>query len=164
MSYLSRKVFVLPSSYGFPIKDIRNSYYARDRFQSLENCPQARFCHDMAFYAELKASPVEQEEGNFFRLDPESSGSPVPENNRDISGEGRTYDSLESFCQGISSCALINTDRLHVAIAAALMGREVNLYDNSYFKIRAIYHSSIKDHFPNVHYHGTREGSTKVDA
>jgi exopolysaccharide biosynthesis predicted pyruvyltransferase EpsI len=163
-SYISSKVYVLPSTFGTVIKDRRNRYYARDKFESLENCPQATFCHDMAFYADLEPSPITQPEGNFFRLDPESAGAPVPPGNRDISGEGRTYDSLEDFCHGISSCAIVNTDRLHVAIAGALMGREVNLYDNSYFKNRAIYHSSIKDHFPNVHYRGTREGSTKVDA
>lgn len=41
------------------------------------------------------------------------------------------------------------TDRLHVGIAATLMGKEVLLFDNTYKKISSVYANSLK-HLPNV--------------
>ena len=43
----------------------------------------------------------------------------------------------------------IQTDRLHVAIVAALLGKNVILYDNSYGKIKGVYHQTLSK-FPNV--------------
>jgi hypothetical protein len=39
---------------------------------------------------------------------------------------------------------------LHVCIAATLLGRRVYLFRGNYFKIEAIYKSSLQPHFPNV--------------
>ena len=45
----------------------------------------------------------------------------------------------------------VETNRLHVGIGAALLGKEVILHDNSYGKIRAIYDASLRD-WPNVRF------------
>ena len=45
----------------------------------------------------------------------------------------------------------VETNRLHVGIGAALLGKEVVLHDNSYGKIRAIYDASLRD-WPNVRF------------
>ena len=39
---------------------------------------------------------------------------------------------------------VIATNRLHIGIAGALLGKRVQLYDNSYGKIRDVYQSSLK--------------------
>lgn len=44
----------------------------------------------------------------------------------------------------------IRTNRLHIAIGAMLLGKQVDLYGNNYYKIKAIYEYSIKDRFSNV--------------
>jgi exopolysaccharide biosynthesis predicted pyruvyltransferase EpsI len=45
------------------------------------------------------------------------------------------------------------TDRLHVAIASSLMGKEVHLYAGSYFKNKEVFLSTLKEYFPNVLFH-----------
>ena len=48
----------------------------------------------------------------------------------------------------------VQTDRLHVGIGAALLGKSVHLHPNRYFKNRAVYEHSLKHSFPNVHWAG----------
>jgi len=45
----------------------------------------------------------------------------------------------------LDTAQLVETNRLHVGIGAALLGKQVVLHDNSYGKIRAIYEASLKD-------------------
>ncbi|MEO8804599.1 MAG: polysaccharide pyruvyl transferase family protein [Burkholderiaceae bacterium] len=44
----------------------------------------------------------------------------------------------------------VHTDRLHVSILSALLGKRVLLHDNSYGKNSAIYDHSMRTNFPNV--------------
>lgn len=44
----------------------------------------------------------------------------------------------------------VHTDRLHVAILSALLGKEVRMHDNSYGKNRVVYEQSLRDAFPRV--------------
>ena len=95
---------------------------------------------------------------NAFRVDVEKTNIAIPEDNLDIS------DLFElSSCQAdlallathrflayINQFEVINTNRLHVAIAATLLGKRVNLYGNNYFKIKAIYDYSLLNRFSNV--------------
>ena len=43
---------------------------------------------------------------------------------------------------------VVNTDRLHVAILASLLGKEVNFYPNSYTKNEAVYNYSLFNRYP----------------
>lgn len=93
-----------------------------------------------------------------FRLDAESSGRPVPKGNIDISAELKllTYRRLPMeisaslLLDALRRFRLVRTDRLHVCIAAALLGIEVEFHANSYFKCRAIWEHSLKDRFPSI--------------
>jgi exopolysaccharide biosynthesis predicted pyruvyltransferase EpsI len=51
----------------------------------------------------------------------------------------------------LDTARLVETNRLHVGIGAALLGKQVVLHDNSYGKIRAIYDASLQD-WPNVRF------------
>lgn len=51
----------------------------------------------------------------------------------------------------LDTAKLVETNRLHVGIGAALLGKEVMLHDNSYGKIRAIYEASLRE-WPNVRF------------
>ncbi|TLU87948.1 MAG: hypothetical protein FDX21_03840 [Chlorobium sp.] len=53
------------------------------------------------------------------------------------------------FLTGISIAHFVYTDRLHVGIAAALLGKECILSDNSYGKNRAVYRHSLTG-FPTL--------------
>lgn len=46
---------------------------------------------------------------------------------------------------------IILTDRLHLGISGALLGKEVFLMDNVYGKISGIYEFSLRERFPRVH-------------
>ena len=44
----------------------------------------------------------------------------------------------------------IRTNRLHVAIAGALLGKRVFMHDNSYGKNRAVWEHSLAGRFPDI--------------
>lgn len=160
ISRFTDDLIVMPSTYGITPDGIRGTLFRRDEAQSRQNCPRSTFCHDMAFYLiargerfafpRVESRPV----GNFFRTDRESSGryDGVPDN-RDLSLEGDHMSPIDEFLKPISACESINTDRLHVGIGAATLGKPVNLYASNYFKIHAIYESSLAG-LPGVNFLG----------
>lgn len=85
-------------------------------------------------FKNLKSS----DELNAFRLDCEKTGIKIPINNIDISQvysldamtEEAIQDSVRSMLNFIEGFKRINTNRLHVAILATLLGKQVHLYDN----------------------------------
>ncbi len=152
------KVIILPSTFEHPLPFPRTLFFTRDKYESRRAMPQALFCHDMVFYLENSLPPLNSEPGSgkgfFFRTDIESSGKiPIPAENIDLSKQGNHFSEAGPFFDAINRFAAIYTDRLHVAIAGCLLHKEVHIYPGGYFKNRAVYLSSIKDHFDNVHFH-----------
>lgn len=128
--------------------------------------PQNAFLSDdMAFHINnLDAYKNQPHIGtcNAFRLDSEKTNVKIPEVNKDISGDfikgqnclkpehvAITTDNIFSY---LCKFTEINTNRLHISIAGALLGRKVNLYPNSYYKNKAVFDFSIKDKFKNVQF------------
>jgi exopolysaccharide biosynthesis predicted pyruvyltransferase EpsI len=54
----------------------------------------------------------------------------------------------------LSKYETINTNRLHMGIAGSLLGRQVNMHPNSYYKNFAIYEYSLKGRYPNTMWMG----------
>ncbi len=110
---------------------------------------------------------------NAFRVD-NNERRQFPKDNKDISADFRrpmfmktwytpddvniqveenltvAADNLFSY---LSKFEEINTDRLHVGIAATLIGKTVNLYSGSYYKVAGVYDFSMRGRFNNVTYH-----------
>lgn len=108
--------------------------------------------HDCAFYNSFEKSKVEGVGTlNAFRSDQESILKMKPNPNNDISYNGYATKPLDGFLETLQKYNKINTDRLHVAIAAALLGKRVNFYPNSYYKNKAVFDYSLKK-FPNVNF------------
>ena len=149
-----REVIIMPTTFDLPKLDAENvTYFARDAFESMRKVPDSTFCHDMALYYEIphKIREPQVDIGYFFRTDKEKNkSSNIPDFNIDLSLLGTHDKGIAPFFEILSNFQLVKTDRLHVCIAAALMGRQVHLYPGSYFKSRAIYESSLKGNFPNV--------------
>jgi len=147
-------VIILPATFDktLDFKD-KTLPFRRDNFESKQYMQNTEFCHDMAFYLGKVAMGQGQGSGYFFRQDAERLNKTLPENNRDISAEGTHFSDIAPFFKVISEYEIIYTDRLHVGIAACLLGKELHLYPNAYFKNRAIFDTSIKDHFQNVCFH-----------
>lgn len=99
---------------------------------------------------------------NCFRTDGEKTSIKIPRNNIDLSlkfnygtkNEQLAFNASYELLNMINQYDKIRTNRLHLAIAGALLGKSVELYSNSYYKCKAIYEYSIKDRFTNVKWMG----------
>lgn len=62
--------------------------------------------------------------------------------------------SAAAWCllNAVDKVKAVTTDRLHVGIACALLGKECDMHDNVYGKNRGIYEYSIKYHFRNINF------------
>ena len=105
--------------------------------------------HDCAFYNEFQKIPHGKGKLNAFRLDRESIIDDLPESNQDLSYNGYATKPLDELVNCLKEYEEINTDRLHIAICGALLGKKVNLFPNSYYKNKAVFDYSLK-RFPNV--------------
>lgn len=155
----SDRMLVLPHTFAVPRRRLgfRKSdiLFRRDESGSKEFAPRSVFCHDMALsLGQISCSFEGSGTGYFFRRDVEKiEGMILPDGNRDISAEGTESTPMAAFLDAIARFQTIHTNRLHVSIAAAMMGRRVHLYANSYFKNQSIYDASLKLAFPNVTFH-----------
>jgi exopolysaccharide biosynthesis predicted pyruvyltransferase EpsI len=101
-----------------------------------------------------------------FRLDCEMTDRPIPTPNIDVSavfatGDMSRLDALETtyrMMRFVDGFRTVNTNRLHVAIMGAMLGKTVNFYDNSYGKNSAVFQHSFEGRFENVHWRDSREG------
>jgi len=105
--------------------------------------------YDCAFYNEF--SPVSSGEGilNVFRLDKESILRALPESNSDLSYNGYATKPLNELINLLQKYEQVNTDRLHIAIGAMLLGKQVRLFPNSYYKNKAVFDYSL-ERFSNI--------------
>lgn len=96
-----------------------------------------------------------------FRTDVEATNVMRPPANMDVA---KIFPrALGSYAEALASThwmlsfldqfAQVHTNRLHVAILAGLLGKEVRLFDNSYGKNRGVFQSSLAAHFSNITFH-----------
>jgi exopolysaccharide biosynthesis predicted pyruvyltransferase EpsI len=84
---------------------------------------------------------------NAFRTDRESLGfHKHVSRNRDISIEHDGSGDCQLFFSELAQYEHIRTDRAHVAIASAMLGRRVTFYPGAYHKNQGIYECSLR-HF-----------------
>ncbi len=172
--YSSRfdKVCILPSSFDPALESVagmlRNlpanvTVFCRERISlqavtEIVPKPERIFLdHDLAF--EIDASVYKNPGSgtlNAFRTDAESLLHRVPYRNFDISDMGRETN-LTLLMDTVANFETVYTDRLHVAIAGAILGKRVHLFEGNYHKIRGIYEYSLQDRFPKVTLEGTEE-------
>ena len=80
----------------------------------------------------------------------------------DVSRYGDKYDAWP-LLDVVSRFETVHTDRMHVGVAAAMMGKQTFLYDNSYHKIRAVYEHSLVG-LAHVTYMGARVPEVELSA
>lgn len=159
ISRFTDNIVVLPSTYFYDPVKARGALFRRDQFESREHCPRALFCHDMAFYLLAKGLNYDfgtldpDAVGHIYRHDRESSRRFETQVGGDLSARGNHMSNGDDFLREIAHYGTIFTDRLHVAIGAAILGRQVKLHSGSDFKIGAIYRSSMA-HLPHVEFLG----------
>ena len=149
------RVIVLPSSFDVgadrvraALRATRATVFAREpeSYRRIVGLCDARLAHDCAFFFDF--SPYRSAGSGVlhaFRTDRERSGElAIPDDNDDISA---TCAALEDWLAAIERHALVRTDRAHVMVAAALMGKQVEYGSCSYFKVDALAAGSLAD-FP----------------
>ncbi len=140
------RVIVLPSTFDTGQDRVKEALLATDAIvfaRELESYARiaplcdARLAHDGAFF--LDYEPYRRAGAgtlNAFRTDRESAGArPLPDDNDDVSATAPT---LDAWLERIAGAARVRTDRAHVLIASALMGKAVEYAPGSYFKVDAL--------------------------
>ncbi len=105
--------------------------------------------HDCAFYNTFSLTLTGKGILNSFRSDKESILRTLPESNIDLSHDGYATKPLNELINILQKYEQVNTDRLHIAIGATLLGKQVRLFPNSYYKNKAVFDYSLK-RFSNV--------------
>ena len=93
-----------------------------------------------------------------FRGDRESGRDSLPAGNLDLSEMLSLKDVSETAMRACAALLVrslrgwkqVRTDRLHVCIAASLVGTSVEFHPNSYFKCAAIWEHSLRGRFPSI--------------
>lgn len=155
------EVIVFPTSFD-PDVDIvlkaitgtNITLFCRDPFSQVklaEKNINSFLSHDTAFalydsdwLASIKNS--KEKELICFRGDEESSG-------KHQKSDCVPNISFEEFFSNIARASKVTTDRLHVSILAAMLGKEVDLYPSNYHKIYGVYLQSLS-YFNTVTFHG----------
>ena len=149
------RVVVLPSSFDVSVPEVRHvlettraTVFARERdsFDGIRGLCDARLAHDGAFYFDF-APWRRSGRGalDAFRTDREAARGPLPPGNVDVSVACAT---LDEWLHTLARHALIRTDRAHVLIAAALLGKTVEWAASSTRKLPAIAAFALDGRFP----------------
>jgi GT2 family glycosyltransferase len=140
------RVIVLPSSFDVKVPAVRRALersravvFARERESYAQIAPlcDARLAHDAAFFFDFAPYAIAGSGVlHAYRDDAEATGrSPVEPDNRDIS---MTLGSLDEWLWTIARHAEVHTDRAHVMIAAAMLGKRVRFHSTMTHKVTAI--------------------------
>ncbi len=140
------RVIVLPSSVDTSVEEVREALartkalvFAREResYRQLRALCKSDLAHDCAFFFDFE--PYRRRgEGLLiaYRTDVESaSGGQAPPGNVDISN---SLDNLDQWLWTIARHEAVETDRAHVMIAAALLGKKVRYRAGNYHKLPGI--------------------------
>ena len=148
------RVIILPSSFDVSVESVRHALaktrarvFAREAesYRQIQNLCAAELAHDCAFFFDY--TPYRQKGAgilNAFRTDKESALASLPNDNRDIS---IACSSLDDWLWTIARHQIIRTDRAHVMIAAALLGKQVEYCASNYHKVPAIAEYALRQ-FP----------------
>jgi exopolysaccharide biosynthesis predicted pyruvyltransferase EpsI len=130
---------------------------------------RVHLAHDMTFY--LPADHFSQFQskgaGTFYclRQDGERTDDDTHPDNVDLSlswnggwwtNERLCRMSTHSLAAAIAPFARVVTDRLHLAILSAMLGKEVLMGANNYYKNKAVYEHSLQPRLGNVKFYDSR--------
>ncbi len=144
------KIVLLPTTFELDLLpetfDNRIRYFSRHK----PTCHRMDFCHDMAFFIDLDID-TDNYGGSWrlFAMRGDIEASPdkfhIPRS-IDISMLGNSYDTVRQFFEILSRFQVVYTDRLHVAIACALMEIEVYAIEGNYGKVQGVFNASMNSY------------------
>lgn len=180
------RVIVFPSSFDVRVESVKRwllktkaLVFAREEisFQQINDLCNAEIALDCAFFFNFDTYKRLNGRGTLtaFRTDGEAGSGAIPPDNNDIS---QTCDSLDEWLWTIARCAAVRTDRAHVTIAAAMLGKRVDYRASNYHKVPAIVEYSLpgfpvhriaeettsQPHMSAAIHHQAVRASTKADS
>jgi len=125
--------------------------------------------HDTALYLTEKDFSFQDRTSSYVliapRRDIESAVTwrieKLPRKVKILFGDITLVPDLASFVNIIANASKVYTDRLHVAILSAILGKETYLYPNCYHKNKGVYEFSLR-RFPNVSFIDSYEFPTQT--
>jgi exopolysaccharide biosynthesis predicted pyruvyltransferase EpsI len=140
-----RRVVVFPSSFEVSVPSVKEALsaspaivFARERqsYSQICNLCDARLAFDTAFVFDFEPYRVSGR-GTLvaLRTDSEARSRTVPLQNNDIS---LTCESMDEWLWKIARSERVLTDRAHVLIAAAMLGKKVRYLPSNYHKVSGI--------------------------
>jgi GT2 family glycosyltransferase len=140
------RVIVFPSSFDVSVESVaqalrqsRALVFARERtsYEQIRALCRAELAHDTAFFFDFAPYRSCPGQGTLlsFRTDAEALGGEVPAGSSDVS---LTCESLDEFLWTIARHEVVHTDRAHLMIAAALLGKRVHYGASNYHKVPAL--------------------------
>jgi len=136
---------------------------------------RVHLCHDLAFANDpMTFAEFDKSHANgtlhLFRKDGESRGFPIPADNIDLAllwngvqwgDRGSCLPPLMAAAKLIAQFGNVETDRLHMSVLAAMVGCQVRMHSNNYFKNEGVYDMSLH-RFENVVLKGNEIPSSSV--
>jgi exopolysaccharide biosynthesis predicted pyruvyltransferase EpsI len=150
------RVIILPSTFDLAEPVVRNALrrtkaivFARERqsYEQIREVCRAEIAHDCAFFYDF--GPYQRPgRGRLsaYRRDRDSKRRDLPADNCDIS---QTCFGMDHWLWTIARHDTVATDRAHVMIAAAMLGKRVEYHGTNYHKVTAIAEYSLPA-FPTV--------------
>jgi exopolysaccharide biosynthesis predicted pyruvyltransferase EpsI len=152
-----KRVIVFPTSFDTSLEDVKRTLsqtnalvFARElkSYQLIKDLCNADYAYDTAFFYDFESFKKKGDGTlNAYRVDRERKPYSIPKNNNDISV---TCKNLQEWLRIIASYQTIYTDRAHVTIASALLGKQVFYRHSNYHKVQGIVEFSLKD-FPVIY-------------
>jgi GT2 family glycosyltransferase len=149
-----RRVVVLPASFDRSDEEVNRvlaqtsaTVFAREResFQAIAELCDAHLAHDCSFFFDLDEYRAAGE-GVLNAFSDDGVGFrewPVPSDNDDIS---ITASDVQAWLKRISAAETVRTDRSHVMIAAALMGKSVEYVEAAEPGLRSVASEMLADY------------------
>lgn len=144
------QVVIMPSSFDTKVDSVfqalsrtKATVFAREliSYQLIKDICQADYAYDCAFFFDF--APYRRKGQGIlhaYRTDRDSAFKRVPPDNNDIS---LTCADLNQWLETIAAYETVKTDRAHVMIAAAMLGKKVLYRPNKYHKVRGIAQFSL---------------------
>jgi hypothetical protein len=113
-------------------------------YEQIRHLCRSDVAHDTAFFFDFEPHRGPGHGTLFaFRTDGEALTPEVPPGNHDVAV---ACESLDEFLWTIARHEVVKTDRAHVMIAAALLGKEVHFSATNYHKVPALASSSLQSY------------------
>lgn len=153
-----QRVIVLPSSIELdvsPCDPDRVTFFVRERHSSqivarCGHCP--RVCPDLAFWVDVPPQPRGHGTLYSLRRGPGRHSDAVGvRGSVDLSLAGDHHSPLPPLLAALRPFARVVTDRLHIAIPSAMLGKRTICLEGDYFKLRGAYEAHLRL-FANVEF------------